>query len=68
MAIGEFVWGRGAGVSDVTASATSSKNWLRFGRHIEVAVDIDQWNVFDGTIGTKQNDNTRVFRIGLSYS
>jgi hypothetical protein len=53
VAIGEFVWGRGAGVSDVTASATSSKNWLRFGRHIEVAVDIDQWNVFDGTIGTK---------------
>ena len=37
VAIGEFVWGRGAGVSDVTASATSSKNWLRFGRHIEVS-------------------------------
>jgi hypothetical protein len=36
VAIGEFVWERGTGVTDITASATSSENWLRFGSHNEV--------------------------------
>jgi hypothetical protein len=67
VAIGEFIWERGAGVSDIAASATSSENWLGFGSHNEV-LDTDQCKVFRGTRGTKQNDNTRVPRIGLSDS